>query len=193
MERMSLIACSGWEFISRMVCSRGSHLACMWQRIILGEIVGLRVDSWKGFQSSSVSCSPRPVSLKLSGTFLSGVGVCMERRGMEKGLEGFWSCRWGWGNRGWGSVTISLLGSFPPHMLAWVGTMVAMVMVILSKQVGRGTVWIGTVWTGGPWEPWWEAGAAWGTWRGIAYLCEWGDFGVPRLDVICTQAFLSSH
>ena len=71
---MSWIACSGWEIIMR-------------------EIVRLRVDSWKGFQSSSVSCSPRPVSLKLSGTFPSGVGVSMERRGMEKGLgvvEGFW-------------------------------------------------------------------------------------------------------
>ena len=60
---------------------------------VLGEIVRMREDSWKGFQSSSVSCSPRPVSLKLSGTFPSAVGVSMERRGMEKGLgvvEGFW-------------------------------------------------------------------------------------------------------
>ena len=43
-------------------------------------------------------------------------------------------------------VTISLLGSFPPPVLAWVmsmvamvmgGTMVAMMMVILSEKVGR--------------------------------------------------------
>ena len=45
-ERMSWIACSGWEIISRMVCSRGSHLTCMWERIILREIVRLRVDSY---------------------------------------------------------------------------------------------------------------------------------------------------
>jgi hypothetical protein len=154
-ERMRWIACSGWE------------IACMWQRIILREIVGLRVDSWKGFQSSSVSCSPRPVSLKLSGTFLSGVGVCMERRGMEKGLEGFWSCRWGWGNRGWGSVTISLLGSFPPHMLAWVGTMVAMVMVILSKQVGRGTVWDCVDWNCVDWG---AMGAMVGGWCSMGHM-----------------------
>ena len=40
-------------------------------------IVLLRMDSWGGIQSSSVSCSPGPVSLKLPGAFSSGVGLSM--------------------------------------------------------------------------------------------------------------------
>ena len=54
-----------------MVCSRESHLACLWERI-----------SWQGIQSSSVICSPCPVSFKLPGTFTSGVGVSMTMVGI---------------------------------------------------------------------------------------------------------------
>ena len=81
-EILSWIACFVGKIISRMACSREGNLAYLWERTTWGEIVWLRMDNCeaKGIQtqSSSVNCSPCPVSLKVpAGTFPSGVGLSM--------------------------------------------------------------------------------------------------------------------
>ena len=67
-EILNWIACFVGKIISRMACSREGNLAYLWERTTWGEIVWLRMDNCeaKGIQtqSSSVNCSPCPVSLR---------------------------------------------------------------------------------------------------------------------------------